>query len=133
MKIAPALKEDANVSYVGMLQRDELYRVMSQAQGLLFTSRWEEPFGLVLAESLAAGTPVIAWRYGAAPEIINEGETGFLVPSMDLDGAAKTVRRLPELDRTQCRRQVEARFHLDKMVDGYVDYYYDVIGKCRAR
>ena len=132
-KIAPALKEDTNLSYLGMLQRDELYRMMGQAQGLLFTSRWEEPFGLVLAESLAAGTPVIAWRQGAAPEIINEGETGFLVPSIDLDGAAKAVQRLPELDRTECRRQVEARFHLDKMVDGYVDYYYEVIEKCRTR
>jgi UDP-glucose:tetrahydrobiopterin glucosyltransferase len=132
-KIAPALKEDTNLSYLGMLQRDELYRVINQAQGLLFPSRWEEPFGLALVESLAAGTPVVAWKRGASPEIINEGETGFLVPFLDLDGAVQAVQRLPELDRMECRRQVETRFQLDRMVDEYIDYYHDIIAKCRAR
>lgn len=132
-KIAPALKEDANLSYLGMLQRDELYRVLNRAEGLLFPSRWEEPFGLALTESLAAGTPVVAWKRGAASEIISEGETGFLVPFLDLDGAVQAVQRLPELDRTECRQQVEARFQLDRMVDEYVDYYHDIIAKCRVR
>lgn len=127
-KIEPALKEDANLSYLGILERDELYRVMSHAEGLIFTSRWEEPFGLVLVESLAVGTPVITWRRGSAPEIIDDGETGFMVPFMDLDGAARAVRRLGELDRAEGRRQVEARFRLGRMVDEYIDYYYEVIG-----
>ena len=131
-KIAPALKKDAALSYVGALDRAELYRVMGQAQGLLFTSRWEEAFGLVLTESLATGTPVIAWRQGAALEIIDDGETGFLLPSMDMDGAAQAVQRLGELDRAEGRRQVENRFRLDRMVDEYVDYYFGVITKCRA-
>jgi len=131
-KIAPALKEDTNLIYRGVLGRDELYRLMGRAEGLLFSSRWAEPFGLVLVESLAAGTPVIAWRRGAVPEIVTDRKTGFLLPFMDLDGAAQAVRRLGEIDRTECRRQVEARFSLDRMVDEYVGYYYDVIARCQA-
>jgi len=105
---------------------------MGRAEGLLFSSRWAEPFGLVLVESLAAGTPVIAWRRGAVPEIVTDRKTGFLLPFMDLDGAAHAVRRLGEIDRTECRRQVKARFSLDRMVDEYVGYYYDVIARCQA-
>lgn len=131
-KIAPALKKDAGLSYVGALDRAELYRVMGQAQGLLFTSRWEEAFGLVITESLATGTPAITWRQGAALEIIDDEETGFLLPFMDLDGAAQAVRRLGELDRAEGRRQVEKRFRLDRMVDEYVEYYFGVITKCQA-
>jgi len=130
-KIAPMLKVDTNLSYVGMLDRRELYRVMGRAQGLLFMSRWEEPFGLVLVESLAAGTPVIAWHRGAAPEIISEGETGFVVPFLDVEDAAQKVGRLPELDRLEGRRQVEARFSFDRMVNAYVDYYHWVVENCR--
>ncbi len=95
-KIMSALKEDTDLSYVGMLDRSELYHFMGRAHGLLFTSRWEEPFGLVIVESLAAGTPVIAWHRGAAPEIITEGKTGFLLPFQDVEGAAQQVRRLRE-------------------------------------
>jgi UDP-glucose:tetrahydrobiopterin glucosyltransferase len=130
-KIAPALKENSDVSYVGILERENLYRLMSQAEGLLFCSRWEEAFGLVLVESIASGTPVIAWRRGAAPEIVSEGETGFLLNFMDVEGMAGAVRRLGELDRSEGRRQIEARFSLNKMLDDYVNYYCEVIARCR--
>jgi UDP-glucose:tetrahydrobiopterin glucosyltransferase len=130
-KIAPALKENNNVSYVGILERENLYRLMSQAEGLLFCSRWEEAFGLVLVECLATGTPVIAWRRGAAPEIISERETGFLINFMDVEGMVRAVRRLGELDRSEGRRQIETRFSLNKMLDDYVDYYCEVIARCR--
>jgi UDP-glucose:tetrahydrobiopterin glucosyltransferase len=126
-KIVPRLKEDPDLSYAGMLERSELYRLMGRAEGLLFTSRWEEPFGLVIVESLAAGTPVIAWRRGAAPEIIDEGKTGFLLPLGDVEGAAQRVRRLPELDRLVARREVEARFPFERMIREYVDYYRWVV------
>src|SRR5207245_9556516 len=79
-KIAPALKEDTNLIYRGVLGRDELYRLMGRAEGLLFSSRWAEPFGLVLVESLAAGTPVLAWRRGAVPEIVTDRKTSFICP-----------------------------------------------------
>jgi UDP-glucose:tetrahydrobiopterin glucosyltransferase len=132
-KIAPALDEKGNISYVGLLQRDKLYRLMSQAQGLLFCSRWEEAFGLVLVESMATGTPVIAWRRGAAAEIVREGETGFLLDFMDMDGAVKAIDNLRTLDRSDGPRQIGQRFSLDRMVDEYVDYYCQVIDRCRTR
>jgi glycosyltransferase involved in cell wall biosynthesis len=131
-KIAPALKENNDVSYLGILEREDLYRLMSQAEGLLFCSRWEEAFGLVLVESMATGTPVIAWRRGAAPEIVSEGKTGFLLDFMDVDGMVRAVGRLGALDRSECRRQIEARFSLDKMLNNYVDYYGEVIARCRT-
>jgi UDP-glucose:tetrahydrobiopterin glucosyltransferase len=130
-KIAPALKENDHVFYVGILERENLYRLMSQAEGLLFCSRWEEAFGLVLVESIASGTPVIAWRRGAAPEIVSEGETGFLLDFMDVEGMARAVRRVGELNRSEGRRQIEARFSLNKMLDDYVNYYCEVIARCR--
>ena len=130
-RIAPALKENNDVSYLGMLERAELYRLLSEAEGLLFCSRWEEAFGLVMAESMATGTPVIAWRRGAAPEIIDDGGTGFLLDFMDIEGAAQAVKRLKTLCRREIRRQVEMRFGLDKMLDDYIDYYGQVIARCR--
>jgi UDP-glucose:tetrahydrobiopterin glucosyltransferase len=130
-KIAPALKNDRDVSYLGILDRGQLYRLMSEAEGLLFCSRWEEAFGLVVAESMATGTPVIAWRRGAAPEIITDGQTGFLLDFLDIDGAVQAVKRLETLDRLEIRRQIETRFSLDTMLDDYVDYYHQVIARCR--
>lgn len=132
-KIQPQLAADPDLEYVGLLERHELHQLMSRADGLLFPSRWEEPFGLVLAESLAAGTPVITWERGAAPEIITEGQTGFMLPFMDIAGAAEAVSRLGELDRQACRRQVEEKFGLEKMLDDYIDYYREVITRCQAR
>lgn len=129
-KIAPAL-ENSDVSYLGVLERAQLYRLMSEAEGLLFCSRWEEAFGLVVAESMATGTPVIAWRRGAAPEIITDGKTGFLLDFMDIEGAVQAVKRLETLDRFEIRRRIETHFNLDKMLDDYVDYYSQVIATCR--
>jgi glycosyltransferase involved in cell wall biosynthesis len=126
-KIAPQLVQDKNLEYLGQLRRAELFELMRQAEGVLFTSRWEEPFGLVLAESLAAGTPVLSWQRGAAPEIIEESRTGFLLPFADVAGAAEAVTRLPELSRADCRRSIEERFSWDKIVSEYEDYYRSVL------
>ena len=110
-----------------------MHRLMSRADGLLFPSRWEEPFGLVLAESLAAGTPVISWQRGAAPEIVTDGRTGFLRPYLDTEGAAAAVQQLDRLDRRECRRQIEDKFSYEKMLDDYIDYYREVINECQGR
>ncbi len=126
-EVAPRLEKDA-IEYRGQLQRAELFDLMRRADGVLFTSRWEEPFGLVLAESLAAGTPVVSWRRGAAPEIIREGRTGFMLPFGDIEGAARAVHRLPELNRAECRQSIVERFSLAKTVASYEDYYYEVLG-----
>ncbi|HEX2912863.1 MAG TPA: glycosyltransferase family 4 protein [Chloroflexia bacterium] len=131
-KIEPELAR-GNLEYLGPLQRSELYGLMSRADGVLFPSRWEEPFGLVLAEALAAGAPVISWQRGAAPEIIEDGRTGFLRPFMDIAGAAEAVSLLPGIDRAECRRRIEANFSLEKMLDDYENYYLEVIAKCQER
>ncbi len=126
-KIKPQLAADPALDYLGRLDRKVLHELMGRAEGVLFPSRWEEPFGLVLAESLAAGTPVVSWQRGAAPEIVTGGETGFLVPFMDIAAAAGATRNLGQLDRRECRRQIETRFSLEKMLDDYIDYYREVV------
>ncbi len=122
-KIGPELENNSQVEYLGSLSRRDLYRLMSQADGVLFPSRWEEPFGLVLAEALAAGAPVISWQRGAAPEIVEDGRTGFLLPYEDIAGAAAAVSRLPEIDRAACRQRIEQNFSIEKMLDDYEAYY----------
>lgn len=125
--IAPELRANPQVEYIGQLDRAALYKLMSRARGVLFPSRWEEPFGLVLAESLAAGTPVISWQRGAAPEIVQAGTTGFLLPFEDIKGAAAAVAQLDQLDRKTCRASIESRFSQAKMLDDYEAYYKTVL------
>jgi glycosyltransferase involved in cell wall biosynthesis len=84
---------------------------------LLFPIEWDEPFGLVVIEGLACGTPVIAFRRGAVPDLIEDGKTGFIVD--DLDGMVAGIGRICEIDRTACRRSVAERFDIDRMVDEY--------------
>jgi glycosyltransferase involved in cell wall biosynthesis len=90
---------------------------------------WDEPFGLVLAESMACGTPVVAYDRGAAGEIIGDGETGFLVAPGDVDGLCTTVEKATELSRPACRRRVAAHFSASAMVSRYTALYERVIGR----
>jgi glycosyltransferase involved in cell wall biosynthesis len=110
----------------GSLKR-ELYR---QASGLLMPIAWEEPFGLVMAEAQACGTPVIAFNRGAAPEVVFHGETGFVVS--DIDEMAGSIRRLPSIDPAACRKHVEERFDSPVMAEAYVRAYRSILaGKSR--
>ncbi len=99
-------------------QKRELY---SKARCLLVPICWEEPFGLVMPEAMACGTPVIAFARGAAPEIVVDGETGFLVD--DVDGMVDAVRRVDSIDPARCRSHVEKQFDVPVMVDGYLEAY----------
>lgn len=92
--------------------------------------RWDEPFGLVVIEALASGTPLIAWDRGAMPEIIEEGMTGFLVKSVD--EAASAVNVLPEISRQICRWTAETRFSDRRMADEYAAAYADVLSQTMA-
>jgi len=126
-RIAPRLqRENSLVTYLGLLERDKLWETMSRSVGLLFPIEWDEPFGLVAVEAMATGTPVIAFRRGAAVEVIRQGETGFLVEPGDLVQAAALVDKLMDIPRAQCRRHVEEHFALERMLDEYEQVYKEV-------
>jgi glycosyltransferase involved in cell wall biosynthesis len=96
------------VEYLGELDRQQLWAMLGGATALLMPLRWPEPFGLVVAESLAAGTPVIAWRMGSMPEIVDDGVTGRLV--QDTSAARRAVEEIDRISRHACRRAAETRF-----------------------
>ncbi len=99
------------------------------ARALLTPIEWEEPFGLVMPEAMACGTPVIAFARGAAPEIIVDGETGFLVDN--IDEMVEAVRHIDEIDPTRCREHVEQHFDVPVMVDAYLAIYQRILGSVR--
>ena len=110
------------VGSVGPARRDAL---LGGARALLHPIAFEEPFGLSVVEAMACGTPVIAFRRGSMPEIVADGETGFLVE--DLEGMVEAVFALPRIERAACRRRVEAHFTAGRMVDDYLRVYGEVL------
>jgi glycosyltransferase involved in cell wall biosynthesis len=121
-KIEPLFQEHKSfVEFVGQVGGQEKDELLGNAAAMLFPINWPEPFGLVMAESLACGTPVIAWRNGSVPEIITDGLTGFVVERVE-DAVAK-VDRIGEIDRAECRRVFESRFDVTRMARDYVDVY----------
>ena len=124
-QVSPALEASKSSSeYLGQLSQSDLWRLMSQASALLLPIGWEEPFGLVAAEALAAGCPVIAYARGALPEIVSAGETGSLIPSGDLDAAARAVSQLPAIARAACRSRASEHFSLARMLDDHERLYH---------
>jgi glycosyltransferase involved in cell wall biosynthesis len=113
------------VEYVGEVTEQEKDGFLGQAMAVLFPVRWPEPFGLVMAEAMATGTPVIAGRFGSVPEVVLDGVTGFIGDSVE--EMALAVRRLAGLDRTACRRHVEQRFATAQMAAGYEAIYQQVL------
>jgi UDP-glucose:tetrahydrobiopterin glucosyltransferase len=127
-RIAPKLQEAGDrVTYLGQLERLALWKIMGQSLGLLFPIEWDEPFGLTAVESMATGTPVIAYRRGAAEEVIRNGETGYLVEAGERTHAAALVDDLYDIPRAGCRAHVEAHFGLDAMVDAYERVYEEAM------
>ncbi|MFV8224322.1 glycosyltransferase [Christiangramia aquimixticola] len=124
-QFAPLLDHE-NVTYAGHLKQSELNVLMGQSEATLFTSVWEEPYGLVLAESLACGTPVIAWKVGASSEILTE-ESGFVVPPFEKDNFVKAISEVTSLNRQNCRDRAEDFCDVSKMVDGYEALYYKAL------
>jgi glycosyltransferase involved in cell wall biosynthesis len=109
------------IEYVGEIGEHEKEAFLGNARALLFPIDWPEPFGLVLVEALACGTPVIAWRRGSVPEIVQDGVTGFLVD--DLDAAIAATRAAARLDRRRCRDEFERRFTSGRMARAYLRVY----------
>jgi len=102
------------------ISHDQKADLLGRAKAVLFPIDWEEPFGLVMTESMACGTPVIATPRGSVPEVIVDGETGFIVPVDDYPReAAEVLERVKEIDPRACRRRVEQKFSKEAMVAGY--------------
>jgi glycosyltransferase involved in cell wall biosynthesis len=112
---------DNQVEYVGEVGHREKCELLAEAHALLVPIDWEEPFGLVMIEALASGTPVIAFRRGSVPELLDDGRTGIVVD--DIAGMAKAVEAVDALDPRVLRREVEARFTPAHMVAGYLAAY----------
>lgn len=118
---------DATVQYVGEVGAQRKLELLGSARALVNPIRWPEPFGLVMIEALACGTPVLTLRWGAAPEIVDDGTTGFVCES-DSDLVA-AIGRVGELDRAACRRAIETRFSADRMVREHLDLYERLLGR----
>ncbi|HET9442835.1 MAG TPA: glycosyltransferase family 4 protein [Acidimicrobiales bacterium] len=116
------LGDDAR--YVGEVDEVTKTKLLGQAVALVNPIRWPEPFGLVMIEALARGTPVVSFAEGAATEIVEDGVTGFLCH--DDDEMVDRLRRVGDLDRDACRRAAEARFTTERMVAAHVDLYESV-------
>ena len=119
-KIEPLL-HDPLVDFVGEIGDPQKSAFLGGADALLFPIDWPEPFGLVMVEAMACGTPVIAYACGSVPEVIEDGLTGFIVH--DEDEAVEAVHRLPTLDRAVIRRRFEERFSATAMARRYLDLY----------
>lgn len=115
------LLNDPNVSFIGKVGDAEKSDLLGNAEALLFPINWPEPFGLVMIEALACGTPVIAWNTGSVPEVIEHGVTGFIVNNDE--EAIEALARVNELDRKKIRAEFERRFSAGAMAAGYVSVY----------
>ncbi len=123
--VEPLLRDSAVAECVGEISDEEKDEFLGNAYALLFPIDWPEPFGLVMIEAMACGTPVIAYDGGAVSEVIEEGRTGFIVKG--LQDATEAVRRVPELSRARCRETFEKRFTAVRMASNYLQVYEHVI------
>jgi glycosyltransferase involved in cell wall biosynthesis len=119
-KIQPLLNNPL-VEFIGEIGYPDKAGFLGNALALLFPIDWPEPFGLVMIEALACGTPVIAYPRGSVPEIVSEGRTGFLVGSAKK--AAKAVEKIPQISRDECRQHFEERFSATRMAKDYLAVY----------
>jgi glycosyltransferase involved in cell wall biosynthesis len=126
--VAPLLK-DANVEFIGEINDSQKPGFLSGARALLFPIDWPEPFGLVMIEAMACGTPVVAFRRGSVPEVMEDGVTGFIVDNVD--EAVAACGRLDRIDRATVRRRFEKRWTSRRMAQDYVAVYERLIAERR--
>lgn len=144
--IAPYLGK--NIQFVGeisseqTLSREEMLALHQNAKAFVFPINWEEPFGLVMVEAMACGTPVIAYNRGSVSEIVRDGLTGFIVDPPDqqeegrwiikkkgIEGLVEAIKRIGDIERAACRRHAEENFSDRKMVEGYEKVYQEIMDK----
>jgi len=123
-EIAPLIARSPWVEFIGEINDSQKPAFLSGAHALLFPIDWPEPFGLVMIESMACGTPVVAFNRGSVPEVIDDSLTGFIVH--DEATAIQAVGRLDELDRRLVRAQFDRRFTARRMAEDYLDLYTEL-------
>lgn len=121
--------DNEQIIYEGHVTQERKKELLSNARALLHMINYEEAFGLGVVEALTCGTPVIAVNRGAMPELIADGETGFLVSNVD--EAVKAAGELDSISRKKCRESVEKRFSVDRMVEDYIKVYEKILEKCK--
>ena len=119
-EIQPRLN-DEHISFRGQVNFQEKVELLKNAKALLFPIDRQEPFGLVMIEAMACGTPVVGFKKGSVPEIIEHGKTGFVADTPE--EMIKGIERISAIDRTVCRKTVEEKFTLKQMVDKYEEIY----------
>ncbi|RMH38111.1 MAG: glycosyltransferase family 4 protein [Nitrospirae bacterium] len=125
--VVKPLLRDPLIEYVGEIGEGEKNEFLGKANALLFPSDWPEPFGLVMIESLACGTPVIAYHRGSVPEVLTHGETGYIVESFD--EAVRAVEQIDRVSRRRCREVFEQRFSVSRMAAGYLSIYQSLLSE----
>ena len=125
-EVQPRL-DDGNIKFVGQVGFDEKIELMKNAYASLFPIEVREAFGNVMIESMACGTPVVAFNRGSVPEIIEDGKTGFVVNNEE--EMVNSVSKIDLLDRMVCRKAVENKFTLDHMVINYERVYEKILTK----
>lgn len=152
-KIAAKISHADLISFEFNRERISLVKPFAKSKLFLFPVTWDEPFGLVLAESLACGTPIVAYSRGSIPEIVKDGETGFIVNPQEsgirrnwivkktgFNGLCEAVEKIYSMTkkeyekmRKSCREQFEKKFTVEKMAAEYIKVYHEVIQKFRQR
>jgi glycosyltransferase involved in cell wall biosynthesis len=127
-EVAPRV-DGVHVSYVGPVDDGAKNRLLGEAAALLMPIEWEEPFGIVMAEAMACGTPVIGFARGSVPEVVEEGITGAVVS--DVDAAAHAVNRVARLDRGRVRARCAERFGYRVIADAYEQLYFETVARVR--
>jgi glycosyltransferase involved in cell wall biosynthesis len=122
--VAPHI-DDRQVRYVGPVDDAQKNELLGSARALLMPVLWEEPFGIVMAEAMACGAPVVGFDRGAVPEVVEDGVTGFV--RQDVEGLTEAVQRLDEIDRAACRARVDALYSDRAVIDSYVVLYRRLI------
>jgi glycosyltransferase involved in cell wall biosynthesis len=127
--IKPLLKQP-HVEFIGEINEMQKPDFLSRAHALLFPIDWPEPFGLVMIEAMACGTPVITFERGSVPEVIEDGVTGFI--TRDEADAVRAVHRLGEISRAGVRARFEQRFSARRMAEDYLSLYEELVARPRT-
>ena len=117
------LIDNENIQYKGHIEFEKVSEIYGNAKAILVPISWEEPFGLVVIEAMACGTPVVAFNRGSMSELIVDGKTGFLVEHGNVEEMVQAVLKIDQIDRNACREHVEKNFSLERMIQKYEDLF----------